>query len=319
MIEKIVALFSRPYPLPDTRRRQWVMTILLSVAVFLFLFFLRPFNGQRDTLSAVLGGSADAALIAAFLGSLEGAATVFAVVSVYYGVLFKAFPGYFSEERWTIARESLWTVVIIVAIALTNIGVMMLTGQWHYSWKEAFLMVMYTAVIGTAPATTSVIINQARLLRRYRHKAVAINQVIQEAPPLPVEETMAIPVTTTLSFIAENGKDTVSVAPADLLAVTSADNYVRLFYIDNQELIQILIRTSLQKVTEVVAAHSNFWRCHRTAIVNLSLVTGVSGTAQGYRLHVAGLPDTVPVSRSLNATLRERLANRPAVLSTPVS
>jgi DNA-binding LytR/AlgR family response regulator len=303
MTDTISSLFKRPYPLPETWRRQWIMTIALSGAVFLFLFLFRPFNGQRDTLNV-------------FWGSLEGAVTVFGVVMLYYGLVFRLFPAYFREEKWTTGRESFWTLVIIVAIALANIGVMTLSGQWRYSWKEALLMVVYTAVIGIAPATTSIMINQARLLRRYRKRAEGLNQAITspviKEEPVPVEPDK-------LSFMADNGKDHITLLPAKLLAVMSADNYVRLYFLEGALLKQELLRSSLQKIEASLTAHTTFWRCHRTAIVNLSLVEEVSGTAQGYRLHIPHLPDTIPVSRSLNTTLREKLANRPAIPFTPVT
>lgn len=301
MTDTISSLFKRPYPLPETWRRQWTMTIALSGAVFLFLFLFRPFNGQRDTL-------------AVFWGSLEGAATVFGVVMLYYGLVFRLFPAYFREAQWTTGRESLWTLVIIVAIALANIGVMALSGQWRYSWKEAFLMVVYTAVIGIAPATTSIMINQARLLRRYRKRAEGLNQTIAA----PVMEEELVPVEPEkLSFMADNGKEHISLMPGQLLAVASADNYVRLYFLEGAQLKQELLRSSLQKIEASLTAHTTFWRCHRTAIVNLSFIEEVSGTAQGYRLHISHLPDTIPVSRSLNTTLREKLGNRQAMPFTP--
>ncbi|TWV99210.1 LytTR family DNA-binding domain-containing protein [Chitinophaga pinensis] len=253
MKDTISSLFRRPYPLPETWRRQWMMTIALSGAVFLFLFFFRPFNGQQDTM-------------AAFWGSLEGAATVFVVVMLYYGLIFRLFPAYFKEEKWTTGRESLWALVIIVAIALVNIGVMAISGQWRYAWKDALLMVVYTAVIGIAPATTSIMINQARLLRRYRQRAAGINQTIA----LPVAEEEVAP-TEVLSFTADNGKDTISLHPGQLLAVTSADNYVRLYFMEEAQLKQELLRSSLQKIEAGLSGHATFWRCHRTAIVNLLL------------------------------------------------
>ncbi|ACU62966.1 LytTR family DNA-binding domain-containing protein [Chitinophaga pinensis] len=305
MMDTISSLFKRPYPLPETWRRQWTMTIALSGAVFLFLFLFRPFNGQRDTLDA-------------FWGSLEGAATVFGVVILYYGLVFRLFPAYFREDKWTTGRESLWTLVIIVAIALANIGVMALSGQWRYSWKEALLMVIYTAVIGIAPATTSIMINQARLLRRYRNRAVGLNQTIA-APVIEEEVSPASVEAEVLSFTADNGKDYISLHPGQLLAVTSADNYVRLYFMEGDDLKQELLRSSLQKIEASLNTHINFWRCHRTAIVNLFLVEEVSGTAQGYRLHILHLPDTIPVSRSLNTALREKLANRMTMPFTPAA
>jgi hypothetical protein len=50
-----------------------------------------------------------------------------------------------------------------------------------------------------------------------------------------------------------------------------------------------------------------FYRCHRTCLVNLYRVYKVSGNAQGYKLHVEGVEELSPVSRSLNEVIREKL------------
>ena len=51
----------------------------------------------------------------------------------------------------------------------------------------------------------------------------------------------------------------------------------------------------------------NFLRCHRMYIANLNLVTGVSGNAQGLKLHFGELAEAIPVSRNLTETVKERL------------
>ena len=50
-----------------------------------------------------------------------------------------------------------------------------------------------------------------------------------------------------------------------------------------------------------------FFRCHRTYLVNLDRVGHVSGNAQGYKLHLEGIDNLVPVSRSLNEEINLRL------------
>lgn len=61
-----------------------------------------------------------------------------------------------------------------------------------------------------------------------------------------------------------------------------------------------MLRSTLRRMEDALASWPQFFRCHRTYLVNLDKVAHVSGNAQGYRLHLEGLDDTIPVSRNLN-------------------
>lgn len=68
-----------------------------------------------------------------------------------------------------------------------------------------------------------------------------------------------------------------------------------------------MLRSSLKKVSEQLEAFPQCFRCHRTHLVNLDQVTAVLGNAQGYKLQLAFGDQLIPVSRSLNDTIRTRL------------
>lgn len=310
----------KPYPLPESRGSQFKMAVLLSLVVSLFLFVFRPFNQHENTTQAL-----STALI--------GGATVLVTIYFHFLVLFPLFPRFFREERWTIARELVWTMIVIVSIAMSNMAVIAIWGGFPVTWKNLGLVIIDTAIIGIAPATASILINQARLLRRYRRQALALNQVVHRSGPLESTESTPTdtqapspapreataghytireaiqPLVTAAPIIlsAETGKEQVVVAPGDLLAISSADNYCKVFFSEGDRVKTVILRSPLKRLEGMLAAHAHFWRCHRTAIVNLETIAGVGGTAQGYRLEIAGLEETIPVSRSLNAQLREKL------------
>lgn len=285
-------IFLRSYPLPENRARQLKTAAVVSLVVFAFLFMMHPFSGSSSVLRSLWG-------------SLLGGVIVFGVVSFYYFILFPLFPGYFKEERWNIGRELVWTLWTIIMIALANALTVWLMGV-RMAFSPAYLarMVGYTAIVGVAPVTVSIILNQARLLRLYRKAAVQLNNGIQ-TPGKP-----AVPVNDAVLLVADNGKDVLELSGDSVLAITSADNYIKIYVLENGQVKMLMLRSSLQKAGASLMEQSYFWRCHRTAIINLRHVQTVSGTAQGYRLHVEGMAEPVPVSRSLNSQLRERLAHR---------
>lgn len=329
-MRRILSLLNKPYPLSEERGAQIKTAAVLGLVVFLFLFIIRPFN-MGDTMKEALQSCALAGVI------------VFGVVMFHVLVLFRLFPRFFREEKWTIGRELLWTPLIIVSIAFANMGVTALMGSFPFSLKNVLTVIGYTAMVGVAPASASILINQMRLLRRYRKAAAQLSLQLHHGDreegalltgstgsltaigSLPANKTdqgslgkdvpggagvtgsIADAVPSLIYFTADNGKDEISAMPADLLAVTSADNYCKLFMREGNAVKSCMLRISLKKVEMTLTGHAYFWRCHRTAIVNLAAVNEVSGTAQGYRLHVANLSDTIPVSRSLNAELKKRL------------
>ena len=68
-----------------------------------------------------------------------------------------------------------------------------------------------------------------------------------------------------------------------------------------------MLRSTLKKMEDAVADYSFLFRCHRTYLVNMELVVKVIGNAQGYRLHLSGLEESIPVSRNLNDMVQKML------------
>jgi LytTr DNA-binding domain len=322
---KLQSILHKPYPLEERKPAQIKLAFIFGFVVFLFLLLIRPF-GNNPSFSQV-----------ALNSTIAGLLTFIAIIFDFF-ILFPLFPRFFKEEKWTILREIIFTIIIITTIATFNIiaGVFI----WHgtFSFANWLSMIFYTAIIGIAPATVSILINQARLLKKYRNEVALINKglpakavAVKEEPAiiLPIaafEEEPIISTTeklilekeitiaaqtdspTQITIQAENEKDSITISYTSFLAATSADNYVKVFYSENEKLKTTIIRSTLKRVEENIAAFPQFFRCHRTAIVNMSLVQSVNGSAQGYRLQLPYLQEEIPVSRNLNQVVKEKLA-----------
>jgi len=68
-----------------------------------------------------------------------------------------------------------------------------------------------------------------------------------------------------------------------------------------------MLRSTMRKMEDAVSNWPQFVRCHRTFMVNFDKIEKVSGNAQGYRLHLVDVGETIPVSRNLNSMVQERL------------
>ena len=68
-----------------------------------------------------------------------------------------------------------------------------------------------------------------------------------------------------------------------------------------------LLRITLKEAEEAATACPSIIRCHRAFLVNLDKVVKVDGNQQGYRLHLEGCKNAIPVSRTYAKKLKERL------------
>jgi DNA-binding LytR/AlgR family response regulator len=121
---------------------------------------------------------------------------------------------------------------------------------------------------------------------------------------LPViHPSLAAPVT----LVGENQNETLTLQAEQIVYLAAQDNYVQVFFLEKEQLKSRMLRATLRKLEETLLHWPQFVRCHRTFVANFDLVEKVSGNAQGYRLHLHGVEETIPVSRNLNEMVRNRL------------
>ncbi len=278
----------RPFPFEEDWRKRWYYPLVGGSIVFLFLFVFRPFGLQSERFSETQ----------AFRASLAyGLVTVVAVT--LWEMLMRFFPNYFKEKNWTVGREIVSTLLMLTLIAIFN----MLYSNWQFKSPISLWLLLnwlwVTFLVGIFPTLLGVFLKQVRLTRRYAAEAQNMTTHLHAAntPPSDIEIVLR----------GDNQSEQVKLFLHDLLYVEASDNYVTLVYWAGAALQQRILRSSLRKVEEMLAGHSQAFRCHRTYIVNLDQVLRLSGNAQGLRLHLKGIDTTIPVSRALNNEIRLRL------------
>lgn len=108
-------------------------------------------------------------------------------------------------------------------------------------------------------------------------------------------------------FEAESKGERKTYHPTELVYIESASNYVKIYFTRKGAITYSIIRMTMKAAAESVAAHPVFFRCHRAFIVNLNKVDRVEGNAQGYKLRLQDVDESIPVSRSLNREFTDRL------------
>jgi hypothetical protein len=219
---------------------------------------------------------------------------------VCFGVLLGWFLGVprlcspiFREDRWTVWKEILHMLACVLAVCAGNI---LFT---HFYFHEAFSsqlvtrFLWWTFIVSILPITLMVLFRQISLMKTFGREAAELDKQLRESrsmvpagPPTPVSPS--------------------SPHPGKFLYAEAADNYVKVFYTHEQQ----LIRSTLRQLEETFQGNERIFRCHRTYLVNLDKVVHISGNAQGYKLHLEGVGQVIPVSRSLNGQIAN-LVTRP--------
>jgi hypothetical protein len=298
-------LLQQPFPTFTPNRRGVIVCLASGGCVFLVLFVFKAF-GMAYLPTATRFWHA----------SIFSLATV--VVSSLNAVLLPLLlPSLFREEKWTVAKEVVFFIWVIVCVGAVNL----LINHWLYgnqgNWENLLTSIGITAAVAVLPVTISILVKQQSLLRRFSTEAKQIENSLFTPAPIPIDrpilpvDTPLVPEPVPLAFIeltGENTQDKLQLPIDDLLYIHAADNYVKIFYTLTGEVQSSILRSPLRKMEETLAAYPQFYRCHRTYLVNLEKVIHISGNAQGFKLHLHGTTDLIPVSRSLNAVIADKLA-----------
>lgn len=269
---KLLGKLKQPYPTREKSLKSNLISIILTssfVAGFLILF--EPFGisawHNKSKIWLLLG---------------FGAVT-FWVLFFFKVVLVKVFKSFFKEENWTVLKEILVSLVFLTTLAMANYAYASISSpvlKWAFT---SFIWSFFTVItVGIFPIVFSIIYNYNKQLRKYGME-IAVNKLESE------NETLH-------TLLADNQKDKLVLKGKDLLYIESADNYAHVFHLKEAELRNDLLRGSLSRMEEFLN-DEDIARCHRSFIVNLSLVDRVSGNAQGYKLHLRDIDKLIPVAR----------------------
>lgn len=139
-----------------------------------------------------------------------------------------------------------------------------------------------------------------------RSKDAAINKLIEEGQHLipsaqhPVDETVI--------FNDENGKPRLTIKSGNILYLGANDNYVNIYYMDNDKVGYTMLRNNLKTLEKQLDAYG-IVRCHRSYMVNLHRVTIISREKDGmYTTLDSNAVSRIPISKSYSEEVMKRFS-----------
>jgi len=287
---RVLGIFQEPFPLEDNRRIQFIHSVIISLVVVGLLFCFKPFDLDTVQLPIVK-------LLPLYAGYW------FASMGICFladRLIRPAFPSFFDDQKWNVGKHIIWTIFTILLISLGVIfygrllGITGISGTWLLNFEVN--IVLYTIL----PIAIITIIRQVYMSSVNRKDARMMNDVLAN-PILPPAQN------TPLIFVSDDGKDAIKLQADQFLFAESADNYTDIVYTETGIIRRALIRSSIKKIEEMNTA-SFVIRVHRAFLVNMRKVKKVSGNAQGFRLIVDNIDETIPVPHRNSNWVREILS-----------
>lgn len=105
----------------------------------------------------------------------------------------------------------------------------------------------------------------------------------------------------------DKGEMRLSVRRDNLIMIESADNYVCVWYLNNNSPKKLLVRNTLKNIADSLST-THIQRCHRSYVVNLELVKVMRREKEGIfvELGIEGVPE-VPISKTYSDAITKWL------------
>lgn len=301
---RFIKILAKPFPLTEGTRKKFTAAFAFGAFVFLFLYFFRPFGIGTFTSQQIL------------LYALGFGGVTFAVMFINFLILDRIFPSFFKEEGWTVGKEIFITLVHIAFIGLGNYLFATILSITEATPGKLLYFELISISLGIFPIVVWTLIKENRLLKQSRKEAEKLETVLHPEKIIAFNETAIIKteeiqpaydITLPLTFTSESETATIKAEPEQVFFISSADNYIKIYLSERNTLVVKLLRSSLKRTEDDLKKYPQFYRCHRAFIVNLHKIQSVTGNARGLKLSFENCPDEVPVSRSLNEEIREKL------------
>lgn len=305
--------FKKLYPFQDLSLKNGLTYCYVGIFVSLFLIIFKPFGIDywitENKILKLIGFGA--------VTILTGIVLKVIVVNVITAK---------QKDNWKVYQEIISIIVMLICIAICNLLYLNILHVSSFSFSHLLSSVFYTCLIGIFPVILSVLYKYNHFLKLNTKEAQLIENEIQinleqktKVAFIPLfEDNLNIPkspekdeepqavIIDKLTLKSDNEKDCLEITADNLLYIESMDNYCSIVFNENDKKKKVLLRSSLKRMEQFISV-TYIIKCHRAYLVNLKQVIHIEGNAQGYRLTLNNVEETIPVSRNFGKTILEQV------------
>jgi DNA-binding LytR/AlgR family response regulator len=257
----------------------------VSMGVFLFILFFQPFPSRFNDFNDLLIFSAGFGIIVLLL--------------LYIIHLFFVVPGQQNQEALSYFNGFILLVLSSAAF----------TFYLRYVGKASitFNLVAKIVLICLAPPAALRLFNVIHALKLDNDILLKENfslfKQLHNGVDDKISGTIELP-------SAINPGEFLKLPLSCILLIRSADNYVEIFYQDDNAIRKKMIRNTLRNIELILQHYRWFLRSHRTCIINTSHIEKLHFKINSSYIILKGLSEPVPVSRQYILKLKEFMAER---------
>lgn len=174
---------------------------------------------------------------------------------------------------------ALFSKLFISEITLQQSGFILLSTFSAFSLAHIFLLQLHFAQANNLISD--------RLIEKFNKKQATL------------AKTSTVNTQQSISLTVDNmGKD-LDIDISTILYITSDNIYQEFICLNGDKTNKILVRNTLNNIEEKLGEYSNFTRCHRSYIINKSVVQSIEGNSRQYYFVLKNVSERIPISRSL--------------------
>lgn len=265
---------NKPYDLLEIEKFKILYSFGIAIFCFLFLYIFEPFGLYN------LSGLYKLKIISiyVFTGLLISLIHLFWLQSIII-------------KKYTLRNTILWIswIVFLTSISSSIINDIAFNhGHFHLLSFIIFIGIIYGITI--IPFSLLILGHYIYTLKNQIKISNQINRKILEKGKIPN-------CTETITFEASNKRENISLQIENFLYISSADNYIDVYYLEGNAIKHNLLRNTLNNIEKQISNNKSIHRCHKSYIVNISVIDSVLGNASGYKIKFKNSDLLIPISR----------------------
>jgi len=278
---------NKEYSKYDSDNKSWLNGLFMAAILLLIFLLFQPFGFRGkdiDLKFTLLPGYA----LLAFLYSISNFYIVRRILK--------------KKNVWTLGNEVIFYIigalVLTLAVHLFTYlvaGDMPLTIEWYFRllYHAASLMLFIRLIEYFYYGYKSAHYNNRELSSQ-------IEKTRQKLGDIKKQNGQIIQISTE--------KEQININRNKIISIESTGNYLEIYLREsNGDISKITKRGRLHQVEKDLAPFTEFFRCHRAFIINLRYINHLEGNIKNARISLKGLPENIPVSRSIYTSLKNKL------------
>jgi hypothetical protein len=190
--------------------------------------------------------------------------------------------------------SNFFETLLIIAFCSFAIGL-----YWRFKFRSRYL--------AAELEETRLLNERLQLLQQEAEKRAQAAAVPVSEPTIPAQPQETVTASPQNITLTGSTSETVALQVSNLLYIEAVGNYVKIYHLKDNQVRTDMLRATSKQMEEDLNGYPMIVRCHRAFLVNLGQVEKIFSQAGSMQLAIKHCQDTLPVSRSHTADIKEAI------------